>query len=195
MPQVIGKIDKLPLTQKQAVIDAILRGESLRKVAALAGCSAMVVSRFRDNVVLPSLGTHRPGHDPLQPRQPSTSDTPAPKQCPDSPLAVSKDETKLIARASPVRQRLQHLWEKTDKFIGQVDGKDRTAPGLLAQAHKNIELLAKVTGEIDSRAGSGPSIAVQIVMPATSAEPAITVEGNQTVIDVPGVRIGLKSSS
>lgn len=99
-------------------------------------------------------------------------------------------------RTSPVRERVQSLWATTDKAIRKATKKSQhfgVLPGLLNQGHKNVELLAKLTGEIsDGRGGGGPAVAVQIVYHGLTAAPEVTIDADG-VLNAPGVRIGSKS--
>jgi len=191
----MGKIDCLPPALKAAVIDGIIKGRPLREIAKLVPCSPTVIMRYRDAVVIPSL-TGKPLGDPRSPSpvQPAGQTVQLAEQM-DTPTSSTRGHTNIrdMVRASPVRERVQKLWDRTDKLLDKVDEKESliaVAPGLLNQAHKNVELLAKMTGEIqDGRGGGGPAVAVQIVYHG-SEPPAVTIDQHGN-IDAPGVSIGV----
>jgi hypothetical protein len=193
-------IDRLPDLQRKAVIDAILRGDPLRSIAAMAGVSFARVRDYRDKHVMPNLRltpqidylaeestTCKSGqNEPIQPNVQVLSN--------QQTARALQTDTKAILRASPVRQRAESLWRYTARNLRRAEAASKTekpdfsaiAP-LLNQAHKNLEIQGKLSGEL-ATAGSGgaPSVTIQIVMP--------TAEGPSTVdIDVMGAQIGLKS--
>ena len=85
-------------------------------------------------------------------------------------------------------ERLEKLWNRVDRNLDKAKNAVRTrtidgvevweeqglaaiAP-LMNQAHKNLELLGKVTGEIETSAGA--NVAIQIVLP-TVAQPQMPI--------------------
>jgi hypothetical protein len=98
-------------------------------------------------------------------------------------------------------ERHQQIWDKTwaaveraenavrvvrDKKTGELlpVGEDVTAIApLLNQAHRNIEILGAVTGEIKNGGNSGPSVAIQIVCPA-AGEPGANLADDAVTIDI-----------
>jgi hypothetical protein len=73
--------------------------------------------------------------------------------------------------ASPFRDRLEQLWGRTDRALTQAeqDKELSVIAPLLNQAHKNVELLGRVTGELEV---ASPMIAIQIVCPVTDQRPS-----------------------
>ena len=67
-----------------------------------------------------------------------------------------------MTQASPVRQRLESVWSKTTGLVDQCDV-DNGAP-ILNAATKQVELLARLTGELKDNAGA--SLTLNIVCPA-----------------------------
>jgi hypothetical protein len=192
----------LPAAKKQAVIEAILNGIPLRRIAEMAGCNFNSVKRYRDEKVIPQLQS-----------QPEREFTAAVKkrakvpavQAPQAihvsqnnaihhdtksitPLESAENTARQIVRASPVRERLQKLWERTDGYLDKIAADDELlglASGLLNQAHKNVELLAKVTGEI-ARGEHTTHVSVNIVMPTAIGNANVPRVDNDdpVVIDV-----------
>ena len=68
------------------------------------------------------------------------------------------------------------------------------AHGLLNQAHKNTELLEKVTGEIGTAAGVAGGVAIQIVMPGITTPSIAQTADEGTIIEVAGAKIGVRTS-
>ena len=117
-----------------------------------------------------------------------------------------KQATRAIATAterdltvSPFRTRLESLWNRAEnsleraeravRVVKDSDGQEcvvgedlRPIAPILAQAHKNLEMLGNATGELS--AGSGPAIAVQIVMPSGTGAPAGDLEYQGATIDL-----------
>lgn len=151
-------IDNLPEAQRRKVVDALLAGESLRAVAKIAGVSHTQVDRYKRNTVMPALKAAQQ----VQSLQP----------LPETNMEAIRQQavlTRDIVRASPFRDRLEKLWERTDKALDKVEKTQDLAPmaPLLNQAHKNCEMLGRATGELESAANN--SVAIQIVMPAGPA--------------------------
>ncbi len=190
-------VDALPPATRAAVIDGILKGAKFRDIAKICGLSAATILRYRDKVVLPSLQV-QPGKQPM--RQATSHETVAvPTSIPLSRHvpALQPIATQDVMRTSPVRDRVQSLWATTHKAVRKASGDDKhfgALPGLLNQAHKNVEMLAKLTGELqDGRGGGGPAVAIQIVYHGAQA-PEVAM--NETgVIDAPGIKIGIRSQS
>lgn len=151
-------IDNLPEAQRRKVVDALLAGQSLRQVASLAGVSATSVRDYRVNILLPAIKTAQQ----VQAIQGLSK--------PNSELAAEQSTlTRDIVRASPFRERLESLWQRTDKALDKVEKTKDLAPmaPLLNVAHKNCEMLGRATGELEQSAGN--AVQIQIVMPAGPA--------------------------
>ncbi len=194
----VHAIDLLPPATKAAVIDGILAGGSLRDIGKIAGVSAATVMRYRDKVILPSLGVKRSKlNSPITVETPATGATLPAIPMSTQDITVQRASTKDVMRASPVKERLEKLYGRTDRLLDRAEGNDKLvglSPGLLNQAHKNVEMLAKLTGELqDGRGGGGPAVAIQIVYHGAQApEVAMNESG---VIDAPGIKIGIRSQS
>lgn len=182
-------IDKLPEAQRKKVVDALLAGQSLRKVSKLAGVSHTVVDDYKRRVVLPALATAQK----FKEFQGVTETSEA--QVRDT-VTLTRD----IVKSSPFRDRLQSLWDRTEKSIERAEQAvrvvtDRETGRLLAvgadvaaiapllnQAHKNLEMLGQVTGEL-AHASSGPNVNIQINIPAGSSVRAQAAEGDVVEIE------------
>ena len=182
-------IDNLPEVQRRKVVDAILAGKSLRQVAKMVGISAVSVKVYKDKVVMPAIRTAQK----VQAFQslPSTNSELIKEQ-----TAITRD----IIQASPFKQRLEKLWDRTEKALDRAEtavrvvkdedtgqlvsvGPDVAAIGpLLNQAHKNVELLGRVTGELEVSAGS--NIAIQIVLPQAGSGAADESPSAYRTIDI-----------
>ena len=180
-----SKIEQLPETQRKKVVDAILEGQSLRSIAKLAGISHVQVALYKQRVILPAVRAARKVHALQQ------------LEKPNKPTSVSVGEqanlTREIVAVSPFRERLEKLWVRTDRALDKAEsavktvkvngedvavGQDLTpmAP-LINQGHKNLELLGRVTGELEVK--SAANIAIQIVMP--SSAPSVVPDHGQTI--------------
>ena len=150
-------IDKLPETKRQQVINAILEGKSLREVAVLAGVAHTAIARYKRCVVTPAI---RQSQKVAAFEQLTTTAV-------EQTQAVAIGTRNIIA-CSPFRAQLASLKERTERALDKVERDDKRlalmAP-LIAQGHKNVELLGRATGELEQAAG--PQIAVQIVIPAS----------------------------
>ena len=166
-----SKIDNLPEIQRQRVFNALMDGKGLREIGRLAGVSAMAVARYKSNVFRPALKQAQQ----IQALKGFTGDIPTDTK---AVATVTRD----IVRSSPFRDQLASLKDRTERLLDRAesgirardDGKPNTADAaacapLIAQAHKNVELLGRATGELEQAAG--PQIAVQIVIPASQGVP------------------------
>lgn len=146
-------IDNLPQAQRQKVLDMLLQGKSLRAVAEFAGLSHTSVQDYKRKVVLPAIR--------------AAAKVQALQQVESSSSEMVRQQTSLtkdIVRSSPFRDRLEQLWGRVDRSLTQAEQNKELgmmAP-LLNQAHKNVELLGRVTGELEV---SAPTVAIQIVCP------------------------------
>lgn len=177
-------IDNLPEAKRKIALDALLEGKSLRAVAKIVGVSHQAVHDYKRRVVLPAIKTAQQ----LQSFQSLDR--------PDSVKAVHHTAlTRDIVQASPFQERLEKLWLRADRSLDKAENAVRTrtidgvevweeqglqaiAP-LLNQAHKNVELLGRVTGELEAPAAA--NIAIQIVMPSAVAPPT---EANVQTIEI-----------
>jgi hypothetical protein len=171
-------IDKHP--QKQRIIDGLLAGESLRKIAASVtpSVSHVVIQRYRKSVVAPALNNasvltrvlHQNGLlDPVEG---------------EAPEAVqAKQLTSLALTSDPILARIaKHQATLDDSIIDARADKDaRGVASLVGTDLKGLELHCRLTGRLD--ASTGPTVAIQIVCPAGS-EPRISSEDGGVVLDI-----------
>jgi hypothetical protein len=200
------RVDQLPELQRRAVIQALMNEVPLRKVAKMAGCSLGAIHDYKRKYIIPQLQTPHENLIDQQTRElPKLSKEDKielkaeqnPERHEQLRTNVQRSQVKEVLRASPVKRRVEKLWHFTAKNLQRAskattkDGKQdfTPLPGLLNQAHKNLELQGKLSGEIGS-GSSGPSVAIQIVYPG--AEPPAR---EATIIDVTaGTKIGSRNS-
>lgn len=159
----------------------------------IAGVSHTVIQDYKRRVVLPAIQSAQK----LQSFQPLDR--------PDSVRAVEQAGlTKDIVRASPFRDRLEKLHGRIENALDRAETSVRVvrdkdtgelvpvgpdvaaiAP-IMNQAHKNLELLGRVTGELEAPAAA--NVAIQIVMPSIAPASAEAGCGGSTagsaVIDI-----------
>jgi|SRR5581483_5628499 len=169
-------INELPESTRSKVLDALLAGASLRECAKIGGVSHEAVKTYKQNVFLPAVHKARQ----IQALQGlPTSDT----QKAIEHISLTRD----VIQTSPLRDRLQFLWSESEDAVKRAKravrvvkdpasgelvpvGPDVAAIApVLNQAHKNCELLGRVTGELESAPSA--NIAVQIVMPGAPQNP------------------------
>jgi hypothetical protein len=98
------------------------------------------------------------------------------------------------------------LWGRTDRALDRAEGAvrvvtDRETGELVAvgpdvaaiapilnQAHRNIEMLGKVTGELE--AAAAVQVAIQIVVPAGQQQPAVNIG---QAVEFTAVEIGTRN--
>jgi hypothetical protein len=176
------------------VIDGLIKGTPLRQLAKISACSLATLSKYRDKVVIPTLSgqLHAKVNKPVN----AVVNTPERGEQPLQPVVLPATNLRLsgeqalaerIASTSPVRERLAKLEGRTERIMDRVEAGDDLSimPGLLNQAHKNVELLAKVTGEIQDGRGPAAQVAIQIVYPHTE---------HSAAVEAPGITIGVKGS-
>lgn len=156
--------------QRQKIIDGILSGMSVRKVAASISPALdfNVIQRYKHSVVKPVLLRKLSENKSVN--------------------AVSRDATQMAIRAevvqSPVRDRVEKLWSRIERGLDKAEDLPGGAISpflapLLSQAHKNVELQGTLSGELQ-QAGS-TNIQVQLVV-STAANQAADFDG--TTIDI-----------
>lgn len=182
MPSVISRLSIDSHPQKAIIIRRIIDGLSIRQVIAglVPPVSEMTVHRYKSKVIKPILAQH--GH------RESLSIKEKDDFVPPVPLA---GDGKLVERATseavnrPVlsifRQRLENLNRIIDRTITKAESSVRIATDkdgnqvvvgadigvlapLLNQAHKNVEMLGRATGELEPTGGG--SVSIQILCPA-----------------------------
>lgn len=179
-------IDNLPEAQRERILDALLSGEKMADIARELGISRQAVSDYRRRVVKPAVKVARKLQESEPAQQHMQMTTLRDSNKVDTRKVASL--TKQVVKASPFRDRLEALWGRTDRALDRAENAVRTvtdretgelvavgpdvaaiAP-VLNQAHKNLELLGRVTGELVET----PTVqmAIQIVVPAVAPAPA-----------------------
>jgi hypothetical protein len=187
-------VDQHP--EKQKIIDGILSGRSVRDIARSVNppIEFNAIQRYKARIVRPILGRAEETERLLGELKATPPSTLPPQP---SPVALQKAATAIqdAPRLSVFRDRLEKLWQRTDRTLDKAEsavrvGKDEagnpvfgaqdlTPIGpLLAQAHKNVELLARATGELELV--GGPSLSIQIICPSAPADamPRVTFMSN-----------------
>lgn len=180
--------------QRSLIDEAFLANETLRAIQAkiTPKVSVMALQRYRTQIILPAVNNAAM----------------VAKLCKsktlDSKPAIAnltKDVAEKLLQASPFRQRLESLWVRTEKAVTRAETAVRTitdretgelcaagpdvaaiAP-LLNQAHKNLELLGQVTGELVPRSAAPADLTVQLMVMI----PRATVQEVGPVIDVKAI--------
>jgi hypothetical protein len=160
-------IDALPPSLRDEIIGDILAGKSMSLIGNRIGLTKQAVAAYRTRTLIPALAK-------------ANSLLPPPKTTKKKALAAHEkavtNTTKQIVAASPFRERLETLWKRTDRAMNRSEkNDDLQLPALLNQAHKNLELLGRVTGELEPQSAS---VAIQIVIPAM---PAPTMPEPETI--------------
>jgi hypothetical protein len=155
-------IDSLPPAQHRKVIDALLAGKSLRKVALLAGVSHTVVDDYKRRTFLPTLQAAQ-----------KINAVKELAQSPEQQIVETTTLTRASLAADPILSRIAHHQKTIDAAIvdASAEKKGRDIAALISTDLKGLELDAKLTGRLDN---AGPNIAIQIVCPASELpdEPA-----------------------
>ena len=190
----IRAIDRHPNRKK--IIDAMLAGESDRKVAKMAGVSHVAVNAYRREVLGPQLQTAAKAHKFSKLAEKIGTGVPEAGQ-----VAALTQE---LVKSNLFLERSEVLWKecidgvlaakdavrshyKADGTV-VLDGRDFTALGtMLNQAHRNLELFGKGAGFLrdDSPSAQGECLFLilpRIELPDDSPEPA---QPSSRVIDAP----------
>lgn len=134
-------IDNLPAALKRQVIDALMAGEKLVKVAAMAGVSSQSMSAYRKRVILPAMKA-------AMKVQSSEVDTTTIEGQIQAAGSLARD----VVRSSLVRERVNYIWETTCATLTKAANADNIAGtvSLISSAHENIKLLGTLTGELQA---------------------------------------------
>ncbi len=171
--------------ERDKIIRRMMEGDSLRSVAngIQPPISEMALSRYKTNVIKPILARAQQTESLLigqkGEKQPLV---------PPSPLRKAEIATVQALSDAPVislfRQRLEHLNGIIARTLTKAESSVRTATDkdgnqvvigadigvmapLLNQAHKNVEMLGRATGELEPQGGG--SVSIQILCPAAGA--------------------------
>lgn len=177
-----NSIDNHP--QKVKIIDRILAGLPVRDVCRglVPEVSPMTIHRYKANTVKPLLQKMKTNADLIMTDQPGKHE-----------VVPLESDTKAVARVQTVavdgpsmslfRRRLEKLYAVAERHIEKAESavkldKDGNTIGvdlavmapLLNQAHKNVEMLGRATGELEPQGAT--SVSIQIFSPTS----ATTVE-------------------
>ena len=134
--------------QRSKILEQLIAGIPVRDISAWTNprISHSAIQRYSLGVVKPALRASKP----VMANSRVLDDKPL--------MATVRTEV----QASPVIQRLESIWSKTTGLVDQIDV-DNGAP-ILNAATKQVELLARLTGELKDNAGA--SLTLNIVCPA-----------------------------
>jgi hypothetical protein len=162
-------IDNLPPTERQRIIDRLIRGESAGLIAQELDISRAAVQAYKARYIKPALKAA----DLMA----SASDT---QLFPHVPTHDVLANARNLVRTSPTQQRASQVYDMLMKDTrraraavqvtkdGDPIGEDMAIlPPFYNQLHKNLELTGKLTGEIQDKSGA-PVVNVQVVIPAGS---------------------------
>jgi hypothetical protein len=154
-------VEKLPEMLKRAVIAAILDQKPLREIGKIGGISHEAVRRYRDDVLMPSV---------------TGNSYTAKELAPVSANSVTKPDEQLV------RTRVDALWKRTETALTRVESRadadfsGREWAAVATVAHRNAELMGRMTGELQDKSSAG-DVNIQILMPAHSREPeSLTID-------------------
>ncbi len=196
--------------QKSKIVEGILAGKSVRDIAAgvsprIAYCA---VQRYKVNVIKPILTRAEESSRVLNINL-GTKQAPVALTTDTQVQQVTQNAAMDRPTLSIFRQRLENLHGRIDRSLDKAENAVRVirdkkgeikhitedlspiAP-LVSQAHKNLELLGRATGELEPENGSG-SVSIQIVCPQSpeNAMPRITYASSDQIELTGGDDIGL----
>jgi len=178
---------------------ARLSGVPLRKIAAVAGCDVKGVKTYRDRYIVPilqardplrhALGEVEPQHEPQQRQQTPTGPQHALEVEPQTRLTGEQpardQEAQGLIRSTPVRLRTERLWARTERVLDRVESSGREWAAVATVAHRNAELMGRMTGELQERHAGNVNIQINMAATSRRVEP--------TTIDIDVIK-GIKSS-
>lgn len=159
-----GVINRHPM--KNRIIERIIDGDALKTICADTDpkISYASLQRYKQQVILPQLvKAFR-----TRTRPPAKPDAHYTKEQAAQRIADLKTINKVVSAppTSVFRARLEEIHTRVERVLDRAEAsKDMAsiAP-LINQAHKNVELLGKATGELEPSSGSG--IQIQIICPS-----------------------------
>jgi hypothetical protein len=157
------------------ILQRIADGLPLRQICAGLDppLSHMSIRRYKQDILIPAVRVAKPIQSTVREMRVSTGGTPPPTAPQEVTAnqrvaAIYQRHQEQVAR-SVFRTRLEELHTRIDRNLDRAEQQKDLAPvaPLLNQAHKNLELLGRVTGELDnSVAGIGHGLQIQIVCPS-----------------------------
>jgi len=177
-------IDRHPNRKK--IIDAMLAGESDRKIAKMAGVSHVAVNAYRREVLQPQLETAAKAHKFSKLAEKIGAE-------PEEAGQVAALTQELV-KSNPFLERTQVLWNECldgvrdakeavkvhHKADGSVvfDGRDFAAlAAMLNQAHRNLELFGRGAGLLRDDAAGTNITQMLVFLPRIECSPTHDGEG------------------
>ena len=185
--------------KKQEIIDAILAGDSLRKVSKMAGVSHMAVQNFRRKIQ-PSVARAAALADLEAFANKALGET---KQDVQAQANHIKELTRAVADADTSvlwRSRADSLWNRGDKFLSDAelarkvyhdkdgnpvfDGADFSAiTGVMNQLHRNLELTGRAWGVLREDQAAGVHVENMLVVLPRADRPVLE-PGTRNTIEI-----------
>ncbi len=162
-------IEKLPEAQRKKVVDALLAGQSLRKVAKIAGVSHTQVDDYKRTKFMPMLQAAQ-----------KLNAVRELAESPEDQITNTSNLTRAALAADPLLSRISRHQATLDAEIASATGDARGVAALIGTDLRGIELHAKLTGRLDAPAHQTN---IMIVCPAGDA-PAVTLEPDAVTIDI-----------
>lgn len=163
-------IDKLPQADRKKVIDALIAGQSLRKVAKLAGVSHTVVDDYKRKVFTPTLMAAQ-----------KLNAVKALAQTPQEQVVATTSLTRAALHSDPLLSRIAEHQQTIDAAIGFACNNEdpKSVAALVSTDLKGLELHARLTGRLDSTPQN--QVNIQIVCPVSPGAPAVEQEAVTTI--------------
>jgi len=190
--------------KRQEIIDAILAGESLRKVGKMAGCSHTAVQAFKRKLQ-PSIARAAALADLEAYANKALKETSDDKETQANKI---KALTRAVADADTSalwRSRADSLWNRGDKYLSDAelarkvyhdkdgnpvfDGADFSAiTGVMNQLHRNLELTGRAWGVLREDQAAGVHVENMLVVLPRADRPAAALEpvepGTKNTIEI-----------
>lgn len=157
--------------QKALIVRRIIEGLTLREICngVVPRITVMSVHRYKVNKIKPMLANAEESNRILNVRKGELV-----LQDPPTPLTTDKNVVQAVEQAiqaAPVlsvfRTRLESVHGRIERAMDRVEGNPKEfpmLPPLVNQYQKNLELLGKVTGELEQQGTT--SVSIQIVCPS-----------------------------
>lgn len=192
--------------EKQKIIDQLLAGRSVRAVARSVAPQVdwSSIQRYKMKIIKPAIERASAGERVLMGEGHQKQVVVAP-QADTEATQIARQSIQDAPVLSIFRQRLEKLNGRIDRTLDKAESAVKTvrdpetgeqvvvgadigvmAP-ILNQAHKNLEMLGRATGELEPAGGSGVSI--QIICPTAPADalPRVTFANSEGVIEGEGL--------
>lgn len=171
----VRSVDQLPELLRESVIQKLTAGVPLRAISQMCNISIEALSRYRAQVIIPSLGV-LPQFGAIKPDLQMLKNQPLSDE-------VVKQSSACVDKAKvrgEVQQAVIALRQRAEGVLTRVESRpDETFSGrewaaVATLAARMLETQGRITGELTDRV-AGSDINIQIVMPASTASAQDTV--------------------